>query len=138
MRAQKRLGYSSSTVVTPSPANAQTTRGPTLRLPTSDMVSVVLDFQLESHREYLSVFVKAFRDVDGDTDGVLTQREFAALFQLLRQQQQVHGGAEDERDVVDALVAEMDPFGSDRIPFSVAVVCLSTLQQMESAQPQSH
>ena len=156
VRDQKRLGYSSSTLKISTKDPLKVARERQLRLSCAAFVGIILDFQLQSHREYLSLFVKSFRDIDRDVDGVLSQREFGALFLALRrhaqqreratgafsltqtqtqaqsQSQTTERESEEEREMVRALLNELDPLQSDRIPFSTAVVCLQALQQMEN------
>jgi hypothetical protein len=46
-------------------------------------LKTVLDFQLREHEKFLSRFVREYRDVDTDNDGVVDEAGFRHLMQRL-------------------------------------------------------
>lgn len=170
----KRLGYSSATlkieVNEPPPHNAtalQKMRRDMLKLPYPIFIKTVLDYQLSTHQDYLENFVRVFRRLDSDVDGVLNAAEFKECFQELLQarvaaapsSEQKHDGdipslpltakkgrkpsqradeeerasgngrvmTKQEMKTFLGLLKLLDPFGTDRIIFSAAVMCINKI-----------
>jgi len=83
----------------------------------------VLDFQLREHEKFLSRFVREYRDVDSDNDGVVDEAGFRQLMQRL----QVVSEEQVERFLIS-----IDPFNNQRVTFSQVVQLLS--QEVVRAQ----
>ena len=83
-RDNRRLGYSSATLQITAKDPSIKSRKEQLKLPFPIFLNLVLDFQLRTHRQYLLHFVKAFRDHDKDSDGVLTAGEFKDFVHYLK------------------------------------------------------
>eukprot|EP01039_Chlorochromonas_danica_P001390 gene1390-1511_t len=83
-RDVKRLGYSSRTLNVMVQDPNKMKKQDKLRLFYPTFFKILLDFQLSSHQDYLSNFVKIFRHIDQNTDGVLSAKEFYHFFVLLR------------------------------------------------------
>ncbi|KAL9655035.1 hypothetical protein ABK040_008818 [Willaertia magna] len=49
------------------------------KVPYRLFVEVLLDFQLEAHEKFLSRYIKIFREIDSNRDGILTDQEFKQL-----------------------------------------------------------
>ena len=56
----------------------------TVRLAFTEFVHVALMFQLEKHQEFLEGFLKLFRAVDTDLDGVVNEAEFIQLIDKMQ------------------------------------------------------
>lgn len=84
VRDVRRLGYSSPSLhISTYDPNKQKSRDK-LRLAVPTFIKLVLDYQLQSHREFLSNFSKVFHHVDRNTDGVLSAKEFHTFYSILR------------------------------------------------------
>jgi len=86
------------------------------RLAYSEMLKVLLDFQLEGHVKFLSPFSERFKAVDTDQDGVVGETEFKALLAEM--------GLVDE---TERLLELADPFEIGVITFSDCVGLFSTV-----------
>lgn len=84
MRDVRRLGYSSRTLTITVQDPNRVKEKDKLRLPFPTFLKMVLDFQMQSHLEYLSNFNKIFRHVDRNGDGVLSAKEFHTFYMILR------------------------------------------------------
>ncbi|RYG63824.1 hypothetical protein EON64_15185 [archaeon] len=81
----KRLGYSSRTLqISLIDPQAKQKQKQKLKLSFPVFVKTLLDFQLQAHKDYLSNFVKIFRHVDRNGDGVLSAQEFRKFYAMLR------------------------------------------------------
>jgi hypothetical protein len=158
----KRLGYSSATLkidMKDPLALSNKARKDMLKLPFAVFVKTVLDYQLRTHQEYLSNFLKVFRAVDKDVDGVVNAVDFKECFMQLRNASvgaiQSNGGnnsngnysniqnrgklsvstemSEEEMKMFLTLIKLLDPFETDRIIFSSAVTCINKISQTFSS-----
>ena len=81
----KRLGYSSRSLqVNLIDPQAKQKQKQKLKLSFPVFIKTLLDFQLQAHKDYLSNFVKIFRHVDRNGDGVLSAQEFRKFYAILR------------------------------------------------------
>lgn len=136
----KRLGYSSRTLSITVADPVKVKNKDKLRLPFTVFLSIVLEYQLAAHEEYLSNFTKLFRHVDSNNDGILCAQEFHAFYVMLRQVSTDSGvlrmlldGQEVEEKEEDlqtlfGLIRLLDPHETDRITFSSAVSVLNSIQ----------
>jgi hypothetical protein len=142
----KRLGYASPTLQIAVKDTTQGGRKDMLKLPFTVFLRTVLDFQLQSHLRYLSFFVKVFRELDRDVDGVINAAEFKECFIRIRRGNNSTGGGgsgggngsnasvgssgditEDELKLFLTIIVSIDPLQTDRVTFSSAVASLSKL-----------
>jgi hypothetical protein len=84
VRDVKRLGYSSPTLQITVKENYADARKNAPKLPFRMFLRTVLDFQLQSHLQYLQSFVRVFREVDRDVDGVISAADFKECFLMIR------------------------------------------------------
>jgi len=144
----KRLGYASPTLQITVKDNINEKRKDMYKVPFSVFLRTILDFQLQSHLQYLNNFVRVFREMDIDVDGVINAAEFQQCFLLIRRGNTTanttntsaklkrtssnasNASAVTEEEMSDflALIVEIDPMQSDRITFSSAVTCLSKMK----------
>lgn len=97
----------------------------------TDLLQVLLDYQMRGHERFLSKFVRLFRDHDGDADGVLTEDEFRTLVLSI-------DPAKQEDEVVK-LLESADPYNNQRINFSDCVGFLAReLVSMSASQSRVH
>ena len=75
-------------------------------------------FQLEKHQEFLEGFLKLFRAVDTDLDGVVNEAEFIQLIDKM----QIGLNVEQTQ----AFLEHLDPFNQQKITFSEIIRLLST------------
>ena len=86
----RRLGYSSATLKIEvndtdfNNATLQKQRKGMLKLPYSVYIRTVLDYQLRTHQDYLSNFLRIFRRHDKNVDGVINAGEFRDCYMELR------------------------------------------------------
>ncbi len=146
----KRLGYASPTLQITVKESLAEKRKDMYKVPFAMFLRTVLDFQLQSHLQYLNNFVRVFRDMDTDVDGVINAAEFKECFLLIRRsnaaapavtagstknkRRDENQGVADsvtEEEMQDflALIVDIDPMQTDRITFSSAVTCLSKMKQ---------
>ena len=45
----------------------------------ADFQKIILDFQLQEHERFLSKFTEIFKEIDTDTDGIVSEQEFRDL-----------------------------------------------------------
>eukprot|EP00760_Papus_ankaliazontas_P014641 PhM_4_TR16122/c8_g1_i1/m.101359 len=90
----------------------------TSSLPYSELLRVLLGFQLEGHERFLSGFVRLFRQVDGDRNGIINEFEFRNLVRMM------DPAKSDEE--VGALLDLIDPHNNQLINFSECVTFLSS------------
>jgi len=81
-----------------------------------DFLKAVLDFQMREHEAYINGFVKKFREVDQDNNGIINEEEFVKLAK------QVGASAED----ITYFLQVVDPFNAQQITFSEAVQLFSS------------
>lgn len=84
----------------------------------NEFVNFLLDFQLRGHQKFLSNFIKVFRRIDTDSDGVLNEKEFMKLLTMINL-----GFVESD---CYRLLQMVDPFDNQNITFSECVALLST------------
>lgn len=92
----KRLGYSSPTLQITVKENYADARRNSLKLPFKLFLRTVLDFQLQSHLQYLQTFVRVFREIDRDVDGIISAADFKECFLMIRRASSSEDGAEEE------------------------------------------
>ncbi len=144
-RDVKRLGYSSPTLkinMRSASSSAVKVKKELLKLPFPAFVRTILDFQLRSHQQFLAPFLKVFRELDRDVDGVLNAAEFKECYLQLRraydgeEQYLDQEGGSVRKAAVDmaeltnsfvSLIKLLDPHESDRIIYSSAVTMLNKL-----------
>ena len=83
----KKLGYSSNTLqikLNPTTTDNNNNRKNQLKLPFQLFLRTILDFQLQSHLNYLFSFIKIFRQYDIDVDGIITAKDFQDCFIMIR------------------------------------------------------
>ncbi len=80
---------------------------------------MVLNFQLCKHEKYLKKFSLLFRQIDADTDGVITDAEFLSLASRM----QIPTGEPTEK-----LLRAADPNGGKRVTFSECVALFSSVK----------
>ena len=49
----------------------------------ADFQKIILDFQLHEHERFLSRFTEIYKEIDTDTDGVISEAEFRDLMQRM-------------------------------------------------------
>ena len=104
------------------------------KMPYSDFVKVLLDFQLLGHERFLSNFKRSFDEVDADKDGIINEDGFRTVVNTFGTNSLAtgkggntaasHNKAEAE---IRALLKVADPFNNDSVTFSDAVSTLSQL-----------
>ncbi|KAL7706193.1 hypothetical protein N2W54_004675 [Lotmaria passim] len=82
-----------------------------------DFVRLLLDFQLDGHERFLERYVGIFRRHDGDRNGIVNNVEFAAIVREL--------DAAKPEEEVEAMVHQIDPYGSQLITFSESITFLN-------------
>ena len=99
----------------------------TKKMPYSDFLKVLLDFQLLGHDRFLTKFRDKFREVDRDSNGVLNEEEFRQLCSYIGKSSGKGKAAKVIRseEEMRALLETADPFNNQIITFSEAVACLS-------------
>jgi hypothetical protein len=83
-----------------------------------DFIKVLLDFQLQGHEKFLKHFVKLFRELDTDGDGILNEDEFRGLVEVMDL-----GFSEDD---IARLLQIIDPYDNKQITFSEGITLFST------------
>jgi hypothetical protein len=87
------------------------------RMPWSELLQTLLDFQLAGHEKFLLKFRRIFRDFDTQRTGVVTTQQFQLLVAVV-----APGTSPSE---VARLVAGVDPYGCDRVTFSTCVAAMT-------------
>jgi Ca2+-binding EF-hand superfamily protein len=82
-----------------------------------DFVRLLLDFQLDGHERFLERYVGIFRRHDGDRNGIVNNVEFAAIVHEL--------DPTKPEEEVEAMVHQIDPYGSQLITFSESISFLN-------------
>ena len=110
------------------PLRAKRQPSPTPRLSYLEVLTALLDFQLQGHERFLAPFLARFRKVDEDGDGILTGAQFRRLL-----------GEIGLGDQADSLVEQADPIDSNNITYSDCIGLLSTVTptQVEVQSPSS-
>ena len=83
----------------------------------SDFKKIILDSTLNDHENVLGRFTDLFKSVDRDQDGVISEKQFRELLQMMS----VY--AEDESKI-DQLLAYIDPFNNKKMTYSEVVVAV--------------
>jgi hypothetical protein len=84
----------------------------------SELLRILLDFQLEGHERFLSKFVRIFKQFDTDRNGVVNEVEFRSILKA------VDPSKHDEE--VLSLLELIDPNNNQLITFSECVTFLSS------------
>ena len=90
----------------------------------SDFKKIILDSTLNDHESVLGRFTDLFKSVDRDQDGVISEKQFRELLQMMS----VY--AEDESKI-DQLLAYIDPFNNKKMTYSEVVVAVQKYQLIE-------
>lgn len=86
----------------------------------NDFTMILLDFQIRLRDKYLLNFIKIFRSVDSNNDGLVDENEFKELiikFDIFT--------TEKIDDTFDHLITLVDPFNTKKITFSDCISILS-------------
>lgn len=97
------------------------------RIRLSELVDIVLDYQLQEHEKFLSKFTLEFKKVESEGTGVLNELQFKYL---INQMHNICDGGlfSFEQDVaaeIDLLLEAVDPQNNQRITYSEIVQLLS-------------
>lgn len=84
----------------------------------SDFLNFLLEFQLQEHEKYLKNFVRAFKKIDSNADGVLSEEEFKKLIGALNL-------GFDSQDC-NRLLQIIDPFDNQQISFTECVALFAS------------
>eukprot|EP00741_Cyanophora_paradoxa_P000949 tig00000448_g917.t1 len=90
------------------------------RIPYAEFLKTCLEYQLRGHEAFLRPFVRLFRAVDSDRDGVITGPQFRQLVRSL------DPASPKPEAQVQELLARADPHDNQQITFSE---CVSVLEQ---------
>ena len=82
----------------------------------SDFLKTLLDFQLRTHEKFLSPFLKIFRSLGNEKNGIINEEEFILLSKALH--------LDDES--ISKLLSIVDPYENQAITFSECVALFST------------
>lgn len=88
------------------------------KVPFKIFLKVLLTYQLKGHEQFLYKFVKLFRKVDGDKNGILSEIEFKHLLHLINPNR-------SESDYAQWL-NYVDPYNNQHITFTECVTFLSS------------
>jgi len=114
-------------VVSESNLNVDTTDNKILF---SKFQKIVLDFQLKSHEKYICPFLKEFKSIDTDTDGILNKEQFKKLIEKM------NICSNDEQ--VEYLLHSADPFDVNQITLSDCLLLFSSeLVSADDDNPES-
>ena len=83
----------------------------------TDFLKTLMDFQMRQHESYLRAFTKLFRQVDADSDGIITEEQFEGLLHST--------GIFMPKETVSYFLQVLDPFNLKRITFSECVQLFS-------------
>ena len=75
-----------------------------------------MDFQLQEHERFLHKFTDLFKQIDQDSDGILSESEFRTLIQMMNVV---------EMHEIDTLLAKVDPNNNQKMTYSEIVHLLS-------------
>ena len=84
----------------------------------SDFLNFLLEFQLQEHEKYLKNFVRVFKKIDNNGDGVLSEQEFKKLIGALNL-------GFDSPDC-NRLLQIIDPFDNQQITFTELVALFAS------------
>ncbi|EFC40818.1 predicted protein [Naegleria gruberi] len=87
------------------------------KVPFKMFIDVLLDFQLESHEKFLNKFVKLFREIDINRDGILNQVEIKRLLMTVNPNC-------NESELMTS-ISTIDPNNNQQVTFSECVAFLS-------------
>jgi hypothetical protein len=93
------------------------------RIAYRDFLKVLLDFQLKGHEQFLAPYLRLFRSVDTDNNGVISEFEFRHLVASMELQ-----FSEDE---VLRMLQLVDPFNNQLITFSESVTLFTSVRPMQ-------
>ena len=79
---------------------------------------IVVQFQLESHTQYIKKFVNLFKMIDTNNDGIISKNEFIQMMQNINSNLNI-----PEASIVE-LIQKADPLNMDQINFSECVLLL--------------
>mmetsp|Transcript_9255 Transcript_9255/g.17666 ORF Transcript_9255/g.17666 Transcript_9255/m.17666 type:complete len:848 (-) Transcript_9255:1671-4214(-) len=88
------------------------------RIAYKDFLKVLLDFQLKGHEQFLTPYLKLFRNVDSDSNGVISEYEFRNLIGSM--------GLNFVEDEVLRMLQLVDPFNNQLITFSESVTLFTS------------
>lgn len=89
-----------------------------------DFEKIILDFQLLSHRQFLSRFINMFRQYDANNFGYLDEDQFKELMTTVDPEQRVN---------LDSIMEAIDPQEMGVFPFSACVSVFSKTEMFEDA-----
>lgn len=108
---------------TPAPSKGRASRedlqkkeGKTTNILYSEFIKILLDFQLKTHEKFLSQFLKVFRTISNEKNGILNEDEFISLCKKL--------GIDDK--TISKLLSIVDPYENKLITFSECIALFST------------
>lgn len=90
-----------------------------------DFEKIILDFQLISHREFLSKFITLFRQFDTNNFGYVNEEQFREMM--------THIDPESKLDI-DEILQSLDPQEMGYFPFSACVGLFSRLPMTEDSE----
>ena len=93
-----------------------------LNIPYKDFIRIVCNHQIKSREKYLKNFVKLFRKVDNDCDGILSEEEFINLLKSIPYCQ--------NKIEEYTFLSIIDPFNNKKITFSECV-SLFSMEELE-------
>lgn len=83
---------------------------------------IILDFQLKSHRAFLSRFINLFRQYDYNNFGFINEDQFKEMVNTIDPEQKLD---------LDAILQAIDPQEMGVFPFSACVSVFSSLPMTE-------
>jgi Ca2+-binding EF-hand superfamily protein len=86
---------------------------------------IILDFQLISHREFLSKFITLFRQFDTNSFGYITEEQFREMMHLIDPEQRLN---------IEEILQAIDPQEMGYFPFSACVSIFSRLPMTEDSE----
>lgn len=92
-------------------------------IPFSVFEKIVLDYQLNEHCKFLDKFTELFRQIDSDTNGVISRAQFMDLcFQMnIIEVDGMYENSQGMTGEAQFLLSTIDPFETDHITFSEIV-----------------
>eukprot|EP00347_Sterkiella_histriomuscorum_P019303 403342167 len=91
----------------------------------STFQQIILDFQMQEHERYLQVFIKFFRKIDKDNDGLVNEEQFKQLMNDLYSTDLHDSDDQQQQELTDMLLQKLDPFNAKKITFSDIVQVFS-------------
>ena len=95
-----------------------------LNIPYKDFIRIICNHQIKSREKYLKNFVKLFRKVDNDCDGILSEEEFINLLKSIPYCQN------KIEEYSFKFLSIIDPFNNKKITFSECV-SLFSMEELE-------